>query len=126
MRVPVTSLGLLVLLAAGALAENTDTQEFSIAAQPVPQALREYAQQSGDQVVFYSDVGKGLESTAVEGRFTRQEALQKLLLNTGLQSERVNAKTVAITAPNVPPAALLQPRQSNEHRAPDAAIAEAS
>ena len=29
-------------------------QEFSIAAQPVSQALRAYAQQSGDQVVFYS------------------------------------------------------------------------
>jgi outer membrane receptor protein involved in Fe transport len=92
----------------------------------VPQALREYAQQSGDQIVFYSDVGKGLESTAVEGRYTREEALQKLLLNTGLQSERVNAKTVAITAPDVPPVAALQPKQSTEHHAPDAKIVEAS
>ena len=39
-------------------------QEFSIAAQPVSQALRAYAQQSGDQVVFYSNIGKGRESAA--------------------------------------------------------------
>ncbi|HEY7642227.1 MAG TPA: TonB-dependent receptor [Steroidobacteraceae bacterium] len=110
MRASITSLGLLVLVAPGlaAAAETTpvhapgeqtaDEREFSIAAQPVSQALREYAQQSGDQVVFYSEVGKGLESASVQGRFTREDALQKLLLNTGLKSERVNSKTVAISA----------------------------
>lgn len=137
MRASVTSLGLLVLLAqmpavpaeattAAASAADTEKQEFSIAAQPVPQALREYAQQSGVQVVFYSDVGKGLESTAVQGKFTRQEALQRLLLDTGLQSERINAKTVAITAPDIPHAAPLHPKQSNERRAPDAGPGEVS
>jgi iron complex outermembrane receptor protein len=71
-------------------------QDFSIAAQPLSQALRVYAQQSGDQIVFYSDVGKGREAPPVEGRFTKQEALDKLLENSGLQYQRVNAKTVAI------------------------------
>jgi outer membrane receptor protein involved in Fe transport len=126
MRASITWLGLLVLLAPGwavpAHAENAEKQEFSIAAQPVAQALREYAQQSGDQIVFYSEVGKGLESTAVQGAFTRQEALQKLLLNTGLKSERVNARTVAISAPaplkqeiqaSTSTAAAVQPHQSS-------------
>jgi iron complex outermembrane recepter protein len=83
-------------------------QEFSIAAQPVSQALRAYAQQSGDQVVFYSDIGKGRESVAVEGSYTRQEALQRLLENTGLKYRRVNAKTIAIStdAPERPEASL--------------------
>lgn len=83
-------------------------QEFSIAAQPVSQALRAYAQQSGDQVVFYSDIGKGRESVAVEGSYTRQEALKRLLENTGLKYRRVNTKTIAIStdAPERPEASF--------------------
>ena len=110
MRASITSLGLLLLLAPGLAApadapsaqapgaESAEKRDFSIAAQPVSQALREYAQQSGDQVVFYSEVGKGVESTPVQGSFTREDALQRLLLDTGLQAERVNAKTVAVSA----------------------------
>ncbi|HEY5760319.1 MAG TPA: TonB-dependent receptor [Steroidobacter sp.] len=81
-------------------------QEFNIAAQPLSQALREYAQQSGDQVVFYSDIGKGREAPALAGSYTRQEALQRLLENTGLKYRRVNAKTIAISsdAPSRPAA----------------------
>src|SRR3712207_1507328 len=83
-------------------------QEFNIAAQPVSQALRAYAQQSGDQVVFYSDIGKGRESAAVEGSYTREEALKRLLESTGLKYRRVNAKTIAIStdAPERPEASL--------------------
>ena len=70
MRASVTSIGLLVLVTPGLAAaadatsayasdaERAEERDFSIAAQPVSQALREYAQQSGDQVVFYSEVGK--------------------------------------------------------------------
>jgi iron complex outermembrane recepter protein len=117
---------LLLLAASGLAAQDVERQEFSIAAQPVPQALREYAQQSGDQVVFYSDVGKGLESAAVQGSFTRQEALERLLLHTGLKSERVNSKTVAISAapaprPSASAPAPLELRQSSELSASDLA-----
>ncbi|HEY0940387.1 MAG TPA: TonB-dependent receptor [Steroidobacter sp.] len=84
-------------------------QEFNIAAQPLSQALREYAQQSGDQVVFYSDVGKGRDAPAVAGSYTRQEALNRLLENSGLKYRRVNAKTVAIAAdPPARPEASIQ------------------
>lgn len=125
MRAPIASLVLLVLVAPepavhanptrpdASAAESAEQREFSIAAQPVPQALREYAQQSGDQVVFYSEVGRGLESAAVQGRFTRQEALQRLLFNTGLKSERVNSKTVAIST-------AATPGQSSQPRTTDA------
>ncbi len=113
MHASVTSLVLLVLAAPG-LAAGAEERDFNIAAQAVSQALREYAQQSGDQVVFYSEVGKGIESTLVQGKFTPEEALHKLLLDTGLKSERVNSKTVAISAAAAPRQPLPQP-------APDAA-----
>jgi outer membrane receptor protein involved in Fe transport len=88
----------------GAPARADALREFNIAAQALSQALRQYAEQSGDQVVFYSDVGAGRESQRVEGRYTPQEALQILLRDTGLKAQRVNAKTVAITADEVRPA----------------------
>lgn len=108
---------LLAIASAGsALAQTRSTttatdhtrREFNIAAQPLSQALREYAQQSGDQVVFYSDIGKGREAPALAGSFTRQEALQRLLENSGLKYKRVNAKTVAISsdAPARPEASI--------------------
>lgn len=106
---------LLAIASAGsALAQTTPTtadqtrQEFNIAAQPLSQALREYAQQSGDQVVFYSEIGKGRAAPALTGSYTRQEALQRLLEHTGLKYRRVNAKTIAIStdAPARPEAAI--------------------
>ncbi|GFE81103.1 TonB-dependent receptor [Steroidobacter agaridevorans] len=105
---------LLAVASAGALAQTNPTstdqtrQEFNIAAQPLSQALREYAQQSGDQVVFYSEIGKGREAPALSGSYTRQEALQRLLENTGLKYRRVNAKTIAIStdAPARPEASM--------------------
>lgn len=100
-----------------AITEQT-RQEFNIAAQPVSQALRAYAQQSGDQIVFYSDIGKGRESAPVEGSFTRQEALRRLLENTGLKYRRVNAKTIAIStdAPARPEASLQRTSVSSPLR----------
>ena len=102
-----------------ALREKTDSnyasadetrQRFSIAAQPVSQALRVYAQQSGDQVVSYSEIGKGREAAAVEGSFTGQEALHRLLEPTGLKHRRVNAETIAISKDSpARPEASMQP-----------------
>lgn len=108
---------LLAIASAGSALAQTQTtptaadqtrQEFNIAAQPLSQALREYAQQSGDQVVFYSEIGKGRAAPALTGSYTRQEALQRLLEHTGLKYRRVNAKTIAIStdAPARPEAAI--------------------
>jgi iron complex outermembrane recepter protein len=106
MRASIAMLTLIAAFAAAAEAAEVETvaathgeaaREFSIAAQPLPQALRVYAEQSGDQIVFYSELGKGRESQPVSGRYTPQEALQILLRDTGLKHQRVNARTVAIT-----------------------------
>lgn len=72
-------------------------QNFEIASQPLASALRSYAQQSGDQIVFFSELGQGHDAPSVVGKYTRQEALQLLLQNSGLQYRRLNPKTVAIT-----------------------------
>ena len=126
---------LLTVASAGSALSQTQTnpttadgtrQEFNIAAQPLSQALREYAQQSGDQVVFYSEIGKGRAAPALTGSYTRQEALQRLLENTGLKYRRVNAKTVAIStdAPAKPAASIQRTSISAPMRLAQATAAE--
>jgi iron complex outermembrane recepter protein len=124
MRASIAMLTLIVALAAAAGAAEVETvvasraeaaRDFSIAAQPLSEALRVYAEQSGDQIVFYSDLGKGRESQPVEGRYTPHEALQILLRNTGLKHQRLNARTVAITEDEAaPPEAQLPDQRPTE------------
>lgn len=71
-------------------------QKFSIPSQPVASALRQYAQKTGEQIVFYSELGTGRESSKVEGRYTGEQALQQLLNDTGLKARRINPRTIAI------------------------------
>lgn len=80
------------------IAESPElSQRFAIGAQPLASALRQYADQAGEQVVFFSEIGKDQLSADVVGEFTRDQALKKILSNTGLTFERLNAKTIAIT-----------------------------
>src|SRR5688572_5767054 len=90
------TLGLSLILTTAAADTLPSAERFDIDAQPISAALRDYAQQTGEQVVFYSEIGKGRESTRVEGEYTRDEALRTLLKDTGLTFQRLNPRTIAI------------------------------
>jgi iron complex outermembrane recepter protein len=89
-----------VLVSSDALADESAPakENFNISSQPVSRALRTYALQTGDQVVYFSEVAKSRASAAVSGQFTRDEALRKLLQNTGLTYQRLNTRTIAISS----------------------------
>lgn len=91
---------LLLLLATSASVADeaaSATERYNIRSQPLSQALRAYAEQTGEQVVFFSDIGRGRESAAVSGQYTRDQALRQLLHDTGLRYQRLNTKTIAIS-----------------------------
>lgn len=90
--------------AASALADETVARHFAIQAQPLASALRAYAEQTGDQVVFFSDIGKDKQSGEVVGDFTSDIALAKMLARSGLSFERLDTHTIVIAAAK-PPAA---------------------
>ncbi|HEY5809740.1 MAG TPA: TonB-dependent receptor [Povalibacter sp.] len=92
--------GALIAITATAAEAPATTLDFDIPAQPVATALRVYAEKTGEQIVFFSEVGAGRQSASVEGRFTSDEALQKLLNNTGLKARRINSRTISISADN--------------------------
>ena len=87
----------------GAVAQDTvngvadASVELDIQAQPIGDALNALAQQSGLQVVFFSEVAGDLQSREAVGEFESSEvALEYLLADTGLGYRFVNERTVAI------------------------------
>jgi iron complex outermembrane receptor protein len=101
------SLGSMLLAALGAIvlcgtvtAQVTSQTPitFRIPAQPLADALNQLAQQSGLQILFPSELGAQMRSPELTGSMTADGALRKLLINTGLRFEFINARTVTIFA----------------------------
>lgn len=103
---------LLTTFSAVASDSGAALETFNISSQPLSIALREYAQATGDQVVYFSAIGRNLDSKSVQGQYTRDTALKRILEDTGLQYRRLNHRTIAISEPGVATATLKAPRTS--------------
>ncbi len=68
---------------------QTDQRDYDIAAQPLGDALQEYADVSGRQILFATELVKGRRSILVRGRMSSDRALSRLLAGTGLLPELV-------------------------------------
>lgn len=73
---------------------QTEQREYDIAAQPLGDALREYSEVSGRQILFATDLVKGRRSTSVRGRMSSDRALSRLLTGSGLVPELVDGALV--------------------------------
>jgi iron complex outermembrane receptor protein len=78
------------------------TYKLHIDGQPLGPALQEFARQSGVQVIFFSEVVDGLTAPPIHGRFTRDQALDKLLSRSTLGWRAINPMTVEIRASKTP------------------------
>ena len=78
----------------GARAESPGTA--AIAAQPVADALVEFSEQTGVQLVYLSGIVRTRMSNGAPAGLTAAEALAKILDGTGLGFEFINARTVRI------------------------------
>jgi iron complex outermembrane receptor protein len=83
----------------GAAPENWDLR---IVAQPLDEALQEFARQSGVQIIFFSKVAEGVRSPGANGRYTLDEAMKTLLAGSGLSFRIINSRTVEIFRPARP------------------------
>lgn len=72
--------------------------EFDIPAEPLPQAIEQFAAITGVQVLYDSPVGEHLASPGAHGRLGNAQALEQLLAGTGLTARFSNAGD-AILAP---------------------------
>ena len=114
-------LGAIVLCGTAAAQAPSETPiAFRIPAEPLADALNQLAQQSGLQILFPSELGAQIRGPDVMGSMAADDALRRLLVNTGLRFEFINARTVTIfgdvragssisTPPSAPSGAATQP-----------------
>lgn len=93
-------------------AQAAQRHEVNIEPQPIGAALKALADQTGLQVLMFSDDAGDKRSPAVRGRFTNEEALGEILRDSGLTYQKIDDNTVAIRTRNgkVPASALQQPQ----------------
>lgn len=73
---------------------------FDIPEQPLPAALAQYFSLTGVQLLYDSNLASGHRSTRVKGRFTRRDALRRLLSGTGLVVRYSGTDAAIITIPD--------------------------
>ncbi|WP_043229896.1 TonB-dependent receptor [Pseudomonas sp. CF161] len=90
-------LPLSVALAADAgSAQHSAVFNFAIAAKPLPQALSDFSRVTGISVVYTDEAAYGIQAPAVSGSLSAEQALQRLLGNSGLSFRRTDAHTLAL------------------------------
>jgi hypothetical protein len=76
------------------------TLAFHIPAQPLANALQEYGQKAGIQVLYESNSAAGRMSSAVDGDFTPGAALELLLSGSGLRVHYSGPEAVTLANPS--------------------------
>ncbi|MET0535131.1 MAG: hypothetical protein ABW171_12980, partial [Steroidobacter sp.] len=89
-----------------------------IPAQPVDSALTEFSRQTGLQIVYMSRVADRVKSSAVPSGLPSEEALRRLLADTGLEFEFLDRRTVTILPTNkaAPKSSRGSPQSATERR----------
>ncbi|MEJ1962958.1 MAG: STN domain-containing protein [Gammaproteobacteria bacterium] len=77
-------------------ADPTRYFSLSIDNQPLESALQQFANQSGVQIVFFSQITEGLQAPEVRGRYTLAAGLSRMLTGTKLTFRVINSRTVEI------------------------------
>lgn len=97
-----SALSLVLMTSTGALAQETSVPRiaFSIAEQPLSSALTAFAKQAQVQILSRDEdvLIAGKRAAAVKGELDIRQALQRLLADTGLGYEFIDARTVRIIA----------------------------
>lgn len=88
-----------VAVAAQAGAEQHSAMfNFAIAAKPLPQALSDFTRVTGISVVYTDEAPYSLKSPALSGQFSAEQALQRLLGNSGFTYRRSDDHTLILEA----------------------------
>lgn len=79
-----------------AFAAGPAEYELQIERQSLSRALQEFAEQSGVQIIFFSEFTDGYEAPSLSGRFTAAAALSRLLIESGLTYRELNSRTIEV------------------------------
>ncbi|MDR0279261.1 MAG: TonB-dependent receptor [Paucimonas sp.] len=76
--------------------------EFDVPAASLEQSLSALARQANAQILFASDITSGKTAPALKGRYTLEQALQRLLGNSGLNAEERDEHTFVVVPDGAP------------------------
>src|ERR1700730_15988551 len=77
---------------------SADPARFDIAAQPLPNALKNFAAQAKMQLLYRYDIVSHAMASPVSGQIEKHAALEQLLRGTGLEAVYSNENTATIRA----------------------------
>jgi iron complex outermembrane receptor protein len=93
----VTCCSLLFLLSALTVAaENPAEYRFNISPRPLSESLIQFSHQCGLAIVFPDPVTRGIPGPQLSGRFSVEEALTRLLAETGLAFQLIDDRIIAV------------------------------
>jgi outer membrane receptor protein involved in Fe transport len=95
LRAPVLIAGIQIVFLGGALAQ-AQLYTFNIARETLSTALRDYARVCGQQIIFTDELVSGRMAPSLRGAYTADEALSRLLADTGLVVEHSASGAVMI------------------------------
>lgn len=119
-RPPRRTLGRLLLLLlcfAGEIvadAAESRRKSYALPAAEAPLALNQFAEQSGEQVIFLLNQVKGVRTNSVNGRFTAREAIERLVADTVLRvvaDQQTGAFMIQRVADATPPDRTPDPKE---------------
>lgn len=84
-------------------AASTETIVFNIQATSLTTALNQFAEQSGLQLIYTSDMTSGLDAPVLKGQLMVDDALRRLLQGSGLQFRHGAGRTVVLERVPEPP-----------------------
>ncbi|WP_408733478.1 TonB-dependent siderophore receptor [Pseudomonas sp. LS1212] len=84
------------MVAADEVQQRSRLFSFAMAAKPLPQALSDFSRITGLSVIYTADAPYRVTAPALDGQFTVEQALQRLLANSGFTYRRTDAHTLTL------------------------------
>ncbi|NOS73995.1 MAG: TonB-dependent receptor [Methyloglobulus sp.] len=92
---------LLCYSSAAMAGDDAQKQQYNIPAQPLADALRTFSEKSGLQLLYDANLAAGKRSAALRGAYLPQEALGRLLAQSGLEYRIKGSNMATLVKPNV-------------------------
>jgi len=124
-RHPAAVMLLAVIPVTSAFAETEARQTFNIPKQSLSSALLQFSETTGVKTFFNADVARNINSPGLSGSYTREQALEKLLANTGVDYRFTDTESVTLVAGKAVEETTPQTVQGNTTLKPMTVVGEA-
>lgn len=87
-----------IMLSTSSWADESAVYQVDLESQPLSDALKSFADQTGLQIMFFSELTDGVKTATLAGDYTVNAALDILLGSSGLTYEHINERAITVRA----------------------------